>query len=302
MARRYAIYDVFTDRALAGNPLAVVFDADGLDDGAMQQIAREFNLSETVFIRPAENSAHSARLRIFTPEHELSFAGHPTVGAAIALGESDPANGAGDSRLMVLEETIGAVRCALRLGDPAYAEFDVPLLPEMVEYEVEKAAIASAIGVDANEIGFENHKISVWTAGNSFVFVPLDGLGPVQRVSIDAARWNEVAPEVNGRTAWLYAYTRDVIHHGYAFHARMLAPGAGVPEDPATGSAAANFSGVIAHFDGVADGPTAYLIEQGLEMGRPSTIRLEITGKGGEIHAARIGGHAVKVAEGTLLA
>lgn len=302
MARRYAIYDVFTDRALAGNPLAVVFDADGLDGAAMQQIAREFNLSETVFIRPAENPAHSAQLRIFTPENELLFAGHPTVGAAIALGERDPANGNGDSRLMVLEEGIGAVRCALRLGAPAYAEFDVPRLPEMVEYEVEKAAVAAAIGVNANEIGFENHKISVWTAGNSFVFVPLDGLGPVQRVSIDAARWNEVAPVVNGQPAWLYAYTRDVIHHGYAFHARMMAPGAGVPEDPATGSAAANFSGVIAHFDGVADGPTAYMIEQGLEMGRPSTIRLEITGKGGEIHAARIGGHAVKVAEGTLLA
>ena len=189
MARRYAIYDVFTDRALAGNPLAVVFDADGLDDGAMQQIAREFNLSETVFIRPAENSAHSARLRIFTPEHELSFAGHPTVGAAIALGESDPANGAGDSRLMVLEETIGAGALRATAWRSGLCGIRRAAAPEMVEYEVEKAAIASAIGVDANEIGFENHKISVWTAGNSFVFVPLDGLGPVQRVSIDAARW-----------------------------------------------------------------------------------------------------------------
>jgi trans-2,3-dihydro-3-hydroxyanthranilate isomerase len=300
MARRYAIYDVFTDKALSGNPLAVVFDADGLDTDAMQAIAREFNLSETVFIRPADNPAHSAALRIFTPGRELPFAGHPTVGAAIALGET-AANDNGANRLMVLEEQIGAVRCALRMGDSPYAEFDVPKLPEQVEYAVEKEAIAAAIGVEPQEIGFENHTISVWTAGNSFVYVPLDGLGPVQRVSIDAAQWTEIAPVVNDHPAWLYVYSRDVIQHDCAFHARMLAPGGGVPEDPATGSAAANFAGVIAHFDGLAEGPTAYLIEQGMEMGRPSKIRLEIDAKGGAMHAARIGGHAVKVAEGTLI-
>ncbi|MFZ2100614.1 MAG: PhzF family phenazine biosynthesis protein [Oricola sp.] len=301
MARRYAIYDVFTEQKLAGNPLAVVFDADGLDNAAMQAIAREFNLSETVFIRPAKNPAHSAALRIFTPGRELPFAGHPTVGAAIALGEDGPANEAGDRRLMVLEENIGAVRCVLRVGEPSYAEFDVPRLPEKVEYDVDKAAIAAAVGVAPTEIGFENHLVSVWTAGNTFVYVPLDGLGPVQRVSIDKAQWKEIAPIVGGNQASVYVYTRDAIHHDCAFHARMFAPEMGLAEDPATGSAAANFAGVIAHFDGLADGPTAYLIEQGLEMGRPSAIRLEITGKAGAIHAARIGGHAVKIAEGTLL-
>lgn len=298
MARRYAIYDVFTETALAGNPLAVVFDAEGLDGTAMQAIAREFNLSETAFVQPADNPAHSARLRIFTPGAELVFAGHPTVGAAIALAEQQPQGEA--RRLTVLEEGIGPVRCAVRVGAPSYAEFDVPRLPDRVDYDVDKAVIASAIGVDAHEIGFENHIVTVWTAGNSFVFVPLDGLGPVGRVSVSQAQWNGIAPAIDGKPAWLYVYTRDTINHDCAFHARMLAPGAGVPEDPATGSAAANFAGVIAHFDGVADGPTVYTIEQGLEMGRPSKIRLEITGRAGAIHAARIGGHAVKVADGTL--
>lgn len=301
MPRRYAIYDVFTDQALAGNPLAVVYDSDGLDDAAMQAIAREFNLSETVFIHASDNPAHSAALRIFTPGRELPFAGHPTVGAAIAIGEDSPANGA-DDRLMVLGEEIGPVRCALRLGEPSYAEFDLPRLPELIDHEIDKAAIAAAIGASPEEVGFENHEVSVWTAGNAFVFVPLDGIGPVQRLSLDKGLWDEVAPVVNGHQASLFAYTRDVIHHDCAFHARMFAPEMGLGEDPATGSAVAGFAGAIAWFDGLAEGPTAYVIEQGIEMGRPSKIRLEIDGKAGTIHAARIGGHAVKVAEGTLLA
>lgn len=300
MARRYAIYDVFTEQALAGNPLAVVFDSDGLDGAAMQAIAREFNLSETVFILPADNPAHSARLRIFTPNRELPFAGHPTVGAAIAIGEDGPSNSASANRLMVLEEEVGPVRCALRIAEPSYAEFDLPRLPERIEWEIDKAAVAAAIGVEPMEVGFENHQVSVWSAGNAMAFVPLDGLGPVQRAAVDLARWLEIAPIVDGNPVWLYVYTRDVIRHDCAFHARMFAPGAGVPEDPATGSAVAAFAGAIAHFDGLADGPSAFLIEQGVEMGRPSQIRLEIDGRQGAIHAARIGGHAVRVAEGAL--
>lgn len=298
MSRRYAIYDVFTDRPLTGNPLAVVFDAEGLDDAAMQAIAGEFNLSETVFLLPADNPAHTARLRIFTPGRELPFAGHPTVGAAVALGHEAPA--AGDSRLMVLEEPIGPVRCALRLGDAPYAEFDLPILPTQAPFEEDKAVVAAAIGVDANDIGFENHVVSVWTAGNSFVCVPLAGLGVAERMKVDPARWVDIAPVIDGRSASIYAYCRETIRHDCAFHARMFAPEMGLGEDPATGGAVAVFSGAIAHFDGLADGPNAFLIEQGVEMGRPSQIRLEMDARAGAFHAARIGGHAVRVAEGTL--
>ncbi|QKV17282.1 PhzF family phenazine biosynthesis protein [Oricola thermophila] len=298
MARRYAVYDVFTDRPLSGNPLAVVLDAEGLDDEAMQAIAREFNLSETVFVRPPENPAHRASLRIFTPGRELPFAGHPTVGAAIALGGDD--SGGGESRLMVLEERIGPVRCALRMADSPYAEFDVPVLPEQVAVDIERAGVAAAIGLDESEIGFENHTISVWTAGNSFVFVPVHGLDAAARVSVNAMLWSDISPLVNGHRASLFLYCRDTVGHDCSFHGRMFAPEMGVSEDPATGSAVANFSGVIARFDGLDDGPTAFMIEQGIEMGRPSRIRLEIDARGGEMQAARIGGHAVKVAEGML--
>src|SRR5690606_29956835 len=124
--RNYLIYDVFTDRALAGNPLAVVLDARGLDTAAVQAIAREFNLSETVFVAPPTGGAHRAAIRIFMPRGELPFAGHPTIGTAVALAELDGAGRGGAAALMVLEEKIGAVRCAVLQGSGAsFAEFDL---------------------------------------------------------------------------------------------------------------------------------------------------------------------------------
>ncbi len=133
MARPYALLDVFTDKVLAGNPLAVVLDAKGLSEAQMQQIASEFNLSETVFVLPPDKVAHNASIRIFTPSMELPFAGHPTVGTAVLMAENR--FGAPDNdmnALVLLEEKIGLVRCAVTLekGKPTTAEFDVPELPK----------------------------------------------------------------------------------------------------------------------------------------------------------------------------
>lgn len=300
MARDYAIYDVFTDTALTGNGLAVVFDAEGLDAQRMQAIAREFNLSETSFVLPPESDAHTARVRIFTPGRELPFAGHPTVGTAIALAERHGQTVS--SSLMVLEENVGPVRCALHGGDVAYAEFDVPLQAVQMGESVEPEAIAAALGLSAMDIGFENHHTTIWSAANSFAYVPVRNLGAAMRIQVDAAMLDEILPMVDGHIPEVFAYCRDTVGHDCAFHGRMFAPGMGIPEDPATGSAVASFAGVIALFDGLAEGPNEYWIEQGIEMGRASRIRLEITARNGEIASSRIGGHAVRVAEGKLFA
>ena len=299
MPRHYAIYDVFTDQALAGNPLAVVFDCDGLDLQAMQTIAREFNLSETVFILPPEKSASSAALRIFTPGRELPFAGHPTVGAAIAIAES---RGLPGTSIQVLEEQVGMVRAAVTISEdePAYAEFDLPRLPERVTFDASREAVAAALGVDPLEIGFENHKIAAWSAGVPYATVPVAGLAVAEKISVDSKLWLDLAPTVGGVVADPYVYCRETVLHDCSFHARMFAPWQGIAEDPATGSAAAAFAGQIMHFDEPVDGPSSFWIEQGMEMGRPSRIRLEIDVKGGMIDAARIGGGAVRVAEGQL--
>jgi trans-2,3-dihydro-3-hydroxyanthranilate isomerase len=296
MTRRYRIFDVFTDRPLAGNQLAVVLDADGLDTSAMQAIGREFNLSETVFVLPAANAAHTASVRIFTPAQELPFAGHPTVGAAVCLARERFAGASGQDAVIVLEEAVGPVRCAVRLTEPGgFAEFDCPRLPEIAGATGSRESIAGALGVAPAEIGFENHVPTFWTAGVPYYLVPVRNMKVLAKAGPSRNGWAAAF----GREA-AFLYTRETEGHGHSFRARMFAPEIGISEDPATGSAVAAFAGAVHDFDALPDGSHAKVVEQGFEMGRPSLIRLEMTVAGGKLDVVRIGGNAVAVAEGTL--
>lgn len=303
MARPYALLDVFTDKALAGNPLAVVLDAKGLSDAQMQQIAGEFNLSETVFVLPPENPAHNASLRIFTPSMELPFAGHPTVGTAVLLAENR--FGAPDNdmdALVLLEEKVGLVRCAVAMqqGKATTAEFDVPRLPKPAQELGDKDVIAAALSLEPNEITFENHKPKSWDAGVPFAFVPVANMDALNRIQPEPKYWDEAFGDIAHNNA--FAYCRQTIHVDSAFHARMVyLEDDLIREDPATGSAVAAFAGSIAQFDEPLDGIHTYRVEQGFKMGRPSFISLEIEIQSGKIHAHRIGGQAVILAHGELL-
>lgn len=303
MARQYAIYDVFTDQKLAGNPLAVIFDGAGLSDAMMQTIAGEMNLSETVFVQPADHASHTARIRIFTPGRELPFAGHPTVGTAIALAEraysGDDAN---MDVVSVLEETVGPVRCAVRVrpGEASFAEFDLPRLSGQDEHQIDRQGLADALSIKASAIGFENHQPMVWSAGVPFLLVPVHDLATVESIEFEPALWEQVAPMSGGHLTSAYVYCRGGVHHAAKFHARMFSPDMGISEDPATGSAVAALSGAIHHFDALPDGHHPLMVEQGVEMGRPSHIHLHIDVKEGSVSRARIGGQAVRIASGSL--
>jgi trans-2,3-dihydro-3-hydroxyanthranilate isomerase len=301
MALSFHTLDVFTDRRFGGNPLAVVLDADGLAPERMQAIARELNLSETVFVLKPENPAHSAKIRIFTPGRELPFAGHPTVGTAILLAElhTPVVNGERDA-IIALEQAVGPVRVGVRLraGQAPFAEFDAPKLPEMAGTLASRDRIADALGLLPREIGFENHTALRIGAGNMFAYVPIISLEAMARARVNGASWAAAFPdsEVDG----VYLYTRQCVHKGSSFHARMFAPQLGVPEDPATGSAAVGFAGVVRAFDELPDGAHRRAIEQGHEMGRPSAIVLTLIVEGGKLETVRIGGNAVRVVEGTI--
>lgn len=301
MARRYAILDVFTDTALAGNPLAVVLDAEGLDDRRMRSIATEFNLSETVFVFPPPRPGVSARVRIFTPARELPFAGHPTVGTAVLLA-TDRLDGVDreTDAVVVLAEEIGVVRCGVVVspGRAGRAVFDLPKLPEEKPFHGDSGLAASALGLTRQDIGFENHVCSVYSAGNPFVFLPLRDRAAMAAIKLDPSLW---AGAFGDPGTSVYVYTRDCAHQDGDFHARMFAPGMGISEDPATGSAAAAFAGVVMRFDGAPDGEKQLVIEQGYEMGRPSRIELELTVEKGQLAGARIGGSAVIVGRGELM-
>ena len=299
MRRRFATLDVFTNNRFAGNPLAVVLEPDGLDTRAMQTIAREFNLSETVFVFPPSNAGSRAKLRIFTPANELPFAGHPTVGTAALLGRLD----GGGERAFVLEENIGPVPCRVAStgADSGMASFDIPRLPAKDSDGPDAAAMSGALGIRATDFAdffSEGLPVERWSAGNPFMFVPLRGLDAMSRCRVDVARF-EAAFGGAGRAA-AFLFCRETRDAGNAFHARMFAPGLGVLEDPATGSAVAAFAGYLTAYGGYTDGSHVVRIEQGYEMGRPSLIELTINISGGKLTGASIAGNAVVVLEGTI--
>lgn len=301
MALKFYTLDVFTDHRFGGNPLAVVLDADDLSTSQMQAIAREFNLSETVFVLKSTRPAHSAKMRIFTPRSEVPFAGHPTVGAAVLLAEHKaPAQNGEADALVVLEQAIGTVRVGVRVrnGTPAFAEFDAPKLPAEAGVLPPSDVLAAGLGLIPSEIGFENHTPLCFAAGNTFAFVPVASLDAIRRARVNGAHW-ERAFEQQG-VVGAYLYTRQCEHTSSAFHVRMFAPEVGIPEDPATGSAAVGLTGVVHHFDKLPDGTHRRIVEQGYEMGRPSQIVLTLIVDGGKLTTVRIGGSAVRVTEGTI--
>lgn len=300
MSRRFVTLDVFTREKLAGNGLAVVLDSDGLDDVRMQAIAREFNLSETVFLLPPEEERHRARLRIFTPGRELPFAGHPTVGTAVLLGLED-GGGATGSMAFGLEEKIGVVPCVVEAeGEGAgYARFRVPRLPEVWGEGRDAAEAAWALGIDPGEIGFGRHRPSRHSAGVAFDFVPVATLDAIRRARPSAEAFAKV---FGGDHQSVFVYAQQTTHAGHHFRARMFAPSFGIAEDPATGSATAAFAGVLMQFEPLGDGEHGFVIEQGYEMGRPSEIALQIVIENGKLVSAEIGGGAVVVSEGRLFA
>ena len=297
MKRRFVTLDVFTARRFAGNPLAVVLDGDGLDDRTMQTIAAEFNLSETVFIKPPEDPSHRARYRIFTPKRELNFAGHPTVGTAVLLGRLD---GGTAPKEFVIKCNVGPVPCHMEPSGPdaGRATIELPALPAVASPAPSAQTFADALGLSPGDIGFGNFAPEVWSAGVPFSIVPLKSIDAVRRAKPVLAQF-ETALSAPGHGS-VFVFTGEASEPGNDFHARMFAPGMGIFEDPATGAAVAAFAGLLARSGGLKDGHHRLTIEQGYEMGRPSLIELGMTLQGGALRAATLGGSAVVVSEGAI--
>ena len=301
MGLAFHTLDVFTETRFAGNPLAVVTGADGLTTVQMQAIAREFNLSETVFVMASQNPAYSAKVRIFTPAAELPFAGHPTVGTAIllTLQKAQFTSGDGDA-LVVLEQNIGAVRVGIKLrpGVAPYAEFDAPKLPDLAGQLPGIERLAAAFELLPSEIGFENHHPARAVAGNGFALIPVSTREALGKARVNLPQWT--AAFTNAGVVGAYLYSRECVHTTSAFHARMFAPDHGMPEDPAAGSAAICFAAAVHRFDTLPDGVHRRIIEQGFAMARPSLMTLILTVRNGRLEQVRLGGHAVMVTSGML--
>lgn len=295
---RFVTVDVFTRERFGGNQLAVFPDARGLDPALMQRIAREFNFSETTFVLPPSDPKHTRRVRIFTPGAELPFAGHPTVGTAFVLatlGEialSDP-----ETRI-VLEEGVGPVPVTIRSDDgvPGFAQLTAARLPEFGPAPPRTSDLARALGLETGDLVEGTFSPETASCGVPFLFVPVKDRATLGRARV---RLDEFERVLSGySTQKVFVFCNDPERSGSHFRARMFAPGIGVAEDPATGSAAAAFAGYLAKRDATRDGTLRWIIEQGFEMGRPSILEAEADVRAGAVTGVRVGGHSVLVSRG----
>ncbi|HEV7474397.1 MAG TPA: PhzF family phenazine biosynthesis protein [Pyrinomonadaceae bacterium] len=327
---RFIQVDVFTEEPFAGNSLAVFPEAEGLSDDEMMKIAREMNLSETVFVlkpeskqqtgnskQPAESgtatdvtqaaSAVLRRLRIFTPAREIPFAGHPIVGTWNVLAREGivplPESGNGWTRIHH-EVGIGILPVDIEFKDGG----PVQVVMTQGKFEIkgelydqqEQAELARALGLATEDLD-ETLPIQITSTGLPFLVVPIRALADLGRCRVNAALLAEIYQR-NGATG-CEAFTRETREIGDArAHVRMFAPGDNIAEDPATGSAAGALGAYLVHHGASAaepvDGRVRFVIEQGDFMHRPSRIRIEVKGKAGAIEEVRVGGPSVVVAKG----
>ena len=274
---RYVVADVFTDTPLAGNQLAVFTDARELPEEQLQPLAREINFSETTFVYPPEAGGH-ARIRIFTPTAEIRFAGHPTLGTAfvlaapLQLGEIRLETGAGIVPVTLERDDTGRI---------AFGRMEQPL-PSVKPYE-EEGALLEALGVERSELPVE-----LYDNGMRNVYVALASEDAVAALKPDFGQLGEI-PAVLGINCFAGGNGR--------WKTRMFAPGGGVPEDPATGSAAGPLAVHLARHGRIAFGDEIE-ISQGTEIGRPSTLYARAEGSADELTKVEVGGSAVTVARG----
>lgn len=296
MRYRYYTCDVFTDTRFGGNPLAVLPAAAGLSDREMQQIAREFNFSESAFVFPAE-AGHTRRVRIFTPAAEVPFAGHPNIGTAFVLatvGELGPIE---TSSTVTFEEKAGLVPIAIqrRDGQSIWCELAAPERLTLGP-TISAGSLASTLSLAPDDVLSGTHLPQLASVGLPFLIAELKDRAALERarLSLDGARSLRAAgvpPDVH-----LYVRSAD----GFDIRARMFAPLDGVPEDPATGSANCALAGLLAQHEAAANGSVGWRIAQGVEMGRPSVLEARAEKRDGIVVATRIGGACVLVSEGVI--
>jgi trans-2,3-dihydro-3-hydroxyanthranilate isomerase len=300
MTLTFHTLDVFTNRRFCGNPLAVVLDADHLSTEQMQTITREFNLSETIFVMKPADAANTARVRIFFPGGEMSFAGHPTVGCAVLLAEMKNKPGCSFETTIRLEEVAGLVPVKVtRIGDMPRAQFTAPVVPFAVDVALPAfELVAKALSLAPDDIGFDQHHIGVYQGGPRFFYVPVNSREALGRCVVAEPHWSAMIAQLGVDNA--YVYTRRGDGAKTNFRGRMFAPTGGIPEDPATGSATALLAAQLLKAEALNDGTHKWQLEQGYEMGRPSDLWLEADVKGSKLTAVRVAGQAVRVMQGTL--
>lgn len=286
---RYGVVDVFTERPLEGNSLAVFIDASGLDTDAMQRIARELNLSETTFVFPAARADCAAAVRIFTPGKEMLFAGHPTIGTSWMLLEEGVVPKGVDQ--FFLEEKVGPVAIRVEAGERPLIWLRTPPIEYGRTYD--PPACADVLGLRLDDLLDVTPQLV--TAGNPTLFVGVKDRGAVDRASLDAQRFKSLkGADGEPFCVFVFAPTPE------GAYSRMFAPDYGIAEDPATGSSTGPLASfMMRHGLSSSAAGTRFISEQGTKMGRRSILHVAIFGERG-IDGIDVGGHVTPVAAGVM--
>lgn len=301
MKRRYLTADVFTDRMFGGNPLAVVLDAEGLSTRQMQAIALEFNYSESTFVLPPDDPANTARVRIFTPRTEVPFAGHPNVGTAFLLAREYRYQRAAAEGQFRFEEAAGIVPVTLLRdkGGVAGAELRAPEALSR-RSTVSREIAARCLSLEPGEIAIAGHAPQIASVGLPFLIVEVASRDALRRSKPNIAAYMEILP-CDGADA-IFAYVKDpagiASSDETALSARMFSPFDGIIEDPATGSATAAATALLAELAG-GSAQRHWRVHQGVDMGRPSLLLARTVTQDGRGTATHVGGSCVPVLEGT---
>ena len=295
MGYRYYTCDVFTETRFGGNQLAVLPEASGLSDRQMQQVAREFNFSETAFVLPPKQG-QTRQVRIFTPTAEVPFAGHPNVGTAFVLATTGAFGPIESPITVTFEEKAGLVPVGIRRRNGTlWCELSAPehlTLGKTVSAET----LATALSLAPSDVVTKTHLPQVASVGLPFLVAELKDRAALKRIRVNAAGFDAIAGQ--GITPDVHLYVRS--GDDFDIRTRMFAPFDGVPEDPATGSANCALAGLLSHYDQKRDGSFTWRIAQGVEMGRPSVLEARTEKRDGVVVAARIGGASVLVSEGVI--
>jgi trans-2,3-dihydro-3-hydroxyanthranilate isomerase len=301
--RRFIQVDVFTETPFCGNPLAVILDGHGLTGDQMQAIAREMNLSETTFILPPTDASAHVKVRIFTPQIELPFAGHPVVGTGYVLATEGLLPRPAESFAIRLELGVGVLPVDITCADGAVAQVIMTqrapqFLAELPLDDV--GQLARGLGVEAQDLLSAGLPTQLVSTGLPQLVVPLRSLAAMRAIALELGVLHTICERYG--THSIYAFTCETVTPSAQVHSRLFAPLAGVLEDPATGSASGALGAYLVHhrvFGGEAE-VIRLENEQGYEMGRPSRILIEVSRNGGTITRVRVGGQVVKVMDGTV--
>jgi trans-2,3-dihydro-3-hydroxyanthranilate isomerase len=299
---KYLTLDVFTGTPFCGNQLAVFPDASAIPEHQLLAITKEFNFSEVTFCYPPADASHTRRVRIFTPEKELPFAGHPVVGTAVALALREGVLGKAKEGRLTFELGVGVVPVDVRAASGAvgWAELSVAKLPEVGPAVPTLNTLAEILSIETSDLVGGALSPQAVSCGVPFLLVPLKSVAAVTKARVRLDAWDRTlkkswAPEI-------LVAARNPERGEHHWHARMFAPGLNIAEDPATGSAIAAFGGWLAMKDSRAEASFAWTVDQGVEMGRPSRLEVRAEKSGGAVTAVRVAGEAVLMGEGTLLA